>query len=247
MKKLILIAVLFVLILAKIVFSSLIEVDINEDIKGEIFHVGVNISSNIVKFSAEFSNTGSIAYNARARIFIYKNDKLLFNGWSQEKTLMPGDRKIFDVYWYASSPVKYESKLRFYAGNEIFESEKKEFQVNEALVPEDNFEIMNFRTYDDHIIFDLKSKNDAKNIIVIPSKYVLGWIFEQKTIDYMKKGSVKAVSINYYPTFFEPKDLKLAVVAENGKYYSEKTLEMRKEQGIIRIFHSILDSLKLLL
>jgi hypothetical protein len=247
LKKLILIAVLFILILAKIVFSSLIEVDISEDIKGEVVHEGVNISSNIVKFSTEFSNVGSIAYNARARISIYKNDKLLFNGWSQEKTLMPGDRKIFDIYWYASSPVKYDSKLRVYAGNEIFEDEKKEFQVTETLIPEDNFEIMNFRTYDNYIIFDIKSKNDAKNTIVIPYKYVPSWIFEQKTIEYMRKGSVKTVQLNFYPSLVEPTSLKLSIMAENGKYYSEKTLEMKKEQGIIRIFHSILDSLKLLL
>ena len=242
-----LLVILCILFLAKDAFPALLKIDISEDIKGSIVSDSQSISFNAVKFSTEFSNIGSVAYNVRSRIFVYKDDKLLFSGWSQEKTLMPGDRKTFDIYWYANSPVKYESKLRVYAGNEIFEDEKKEFQVTETLIPEDNFEIMNFRTYDNYIIFDIKSKKDTKNVTIIPYKYVPSWIFEQKTIDSMKKGSVKTVQINFYPSLVEPTSLKLSIMAENGKYYSEKTLEMKKEQGIIRIFHSILDSLKLLL
>lgn len=247
MKKLILLIILCILILTKISYSTVIDVDISEEIKNKIILETQNISFNIVKFSTEVYNTGSIAYSARARIFIYNKDKLIFNGWSQEKKLMAGDKKMFDIYWYANSPIKYESKLRIYAGNEIFEGEKKEFQVNETLIPEDIFEIMNFRTYDNYVIFDIKSKKDAKDVVIIPYKYVPGWIFEQKTIEFIKKDSVKTISISYYPTVWEPISLKLAIAAENGKCYSEKALEMEKEEGILKIIYNILDSLKLLI
>jgi hypothetical protein len=222
----------------------LIEVDVSEYVKGDIVSYSRNVSFNVVKFSTEFSNTGSIAYKARARIFVYKDDKLAFTGWSQEKTLMPGSRKTFDIYWYSNSPMKYKAKLRLYFGNEIIESEEKEFQIDKILVPEDTFEIMNFRTYDDYVIFDIKSKKDAKDVMVIPSNYPLGWIFEQKTIDFIRKDSMKTVLINYYPTVWEPKSLKLMIVGENGNCYMEKTLEMKKEEGIIKLFYDVLDSLR---
>jgi hypothetical protein len=247
MKILFLTVILCLLILTKLSLSALIDVDISENIKSKIIYENNSISFDIVNFSTEFYNIGSVPYSARARIFVYNDNKLIFNGWSQEKDLMPGDKKTFNIYWYVSSPGKYESKLRLYFGNEINESEKKELQIGETLIPEDIFEINNFRTYDNYVIFDVKSKKDAKNVIIIPSKYVSGWIFEQKTIDSIKKDSIKTVKINYYPTLWKPTTLKLSIVAENGKYYSEKDLEMKKEEGIIGMIYSILDSLKAIL
>ena len=245
MRRIVLLFILVTLVLTKIAVSSLIEVNIFEEIKGDVLRESKNISFGAVKFSIEFLNTGSIAYSARARIYIYKEGRLIFNGWSQEKSLMPGDIKNFDIYWLTNSSGKYESKLRMYFGNEINESEKDEFQV-ETLKSEDVFEITSFRTYDDHVVFDIRSKNDAKNVIIIPSKYSLGWIFEQKTLDYLKKDSIKTVSINYHPTVWESKSLKLAIASNNGNYYSEKTVEMKKEEGILGIIYSILDGLKTL-
>jgi hypothetical protein len=247
MKKLILLFILCLLILIKIGFSTLIKVNINEEIKSKIVSETTNFSFNVVKFSTEFYNIGSIDYSARARIFVYSDDKLIFSGWSQEKGLMSGDKKSFDIYWYAKSPGKYKSKLRFYFGNEIIDSETKELQINETLIPKDVFEISNFRTYDNHVIFDLKSEKDVKNIKVIPHEYVPGWIFEQKAIENIKKGDIKTVSLPYSPTVWKPTTLKLVVVSDNGKYYSEKPLEMKKETGITSIIYSILDSLKLLI
>lgn len=247
MKKLLLIVILCFLILIKFAFSTSLEVDISEDIKSKIIYETQNISFNVVKFSTEFYNTGSIAYNARARIFVYNNSKLIFSGWSQENFLMPGDKKTFDVYWYADSLGNYESKLRMYFGNEIVENNKTEFQIDETLIPEDVFEIYNFRTYDNYVIFDIKSKKDATNVIMIPYKYVSGWIFEQKTIENIKKDSIKTIKIPYYPTVWKPSNITLVITNENGKYYSEKTVEMKKETGILKVIYNILDSLKLLL
>lgn len=247
MKILFLTVILCLLILTKLSLSALIDVDISEDIKSKIIYENNSVSFDVVNFSTEFYNIGSIPYSARTRIFVYNDSKLIFNGWSQEKDLMPGDKKTFNIYWYANSLGRYESKLRFYFGNEIIENEKKEFQVNETLIPEDVFEIYNFRTYDNYVIFDIKSKKDVKNVIIIPSKYISGWIFEQKTIESIKKDSIKTLKINYYPTLWKPTTLKLSIVAENGKYYSEKDLEMKKEEGIIGMIYSILDSLKVIL
>ena len=247
MNKTFLFLVLCFFILTKIAFSSLIEVDISEDIKSEIIHESITTSFNIVNFSIEFYNTGSVPYDTRARIFVYKEGKLIFSGWSQEEDMMPGEKKAFDVYWYANSPGNYESKLRVYFGNEIIEDEKREIQIKDPPEPEDVFIIENFRTYDDHVVFDIVSKNNVENVIIIPSGYVSGWIFEQKIIESIKKDMIKTISIDYQPTVWKPTNLKIAVIAEDGRFYSEKIVEMKKEQGIMNLIYSILDNLKLLL
>ena len=246
-KKFILLLVLCFFILVEIGFSTMIEVGVSEDIGSKIISETNNATFNVVKFSTEFYNTGSVPYSIRKRIFVYNDSYLLFSGWSQEKSLMSGDKKNFDIYWYASSSGNYKYKLRFYFGNEINESETKEFQVRDALTPEDAFEISSFRTYDDHVVFDLKSKSDAKNIIIIPYKYTPGWIFEQKTIDSMKNNTVKTVSLPYSPTVWEPATLKMMIVSDYGKYYSEKTVEMKKETGIVALFYYIWDNIRLVL
>jgi len=247
MNKTFLFFVLCFFILTKIAFSSLIEVDISEDIKSEVIHESITTSFNVVNFSIEFYNTGSVPYDARARIFVYKEGKLIFSGWSQKEDMMPGEKKTFDVYWYASSPGNYESKLRVYFGNEIIEDEKREIQIKDPLEPEDAFIIENFRTYDDHIVFDIVNKKNVENVIIIPSDYVSGWIFEQKVIESIKKDMIKTISIDYQPTVWKPTNLKIAVIAEYGRFYSEKIVEMKKEQGIMNLIYSILDNLKLLL
>ena len=239
--------ILCFLILVKIAFSSLIEVDISEDVKSEIIHETITTSFNVVNFSTELYNTGSVPYDVRARIFVYNESKLIFSGWSQKEDMMPGDKKTFDVYWYASSLGNYESKLRVYFGNEIIENEKEEFQIKNPLEPEDVFIIENFRTYDDRVVFDIISKKDVENLIIIPSGYVSGWIFEQKTVESVKKDFIKTISIDYQPTVWKPTNLKIAVVAENGKFYSEKIVEMKKERGIMNLIYRILDNLKILL
>lgn len=248
MKILFLAVILFLLISTKLSFSALIDVGVSEDIQGKIVHESSNVSLDAVNFSTEFYNIGSVAYTSRARIYIYDSqDNLIFNGWSQEQTLMPGDKGTFDVYWYSSTPGDYSSKLRFYFGNEILEGEKTRFQISETLAPEDVFEVSNFRTYDDHVVFDIKSKKDVTNVVIIPYKYVSGWIFEQKTIDSMKKDYTKTISLNYYPTAWMPTNLTLGIVAENGKYYSESTFKMEKGSGVVSMLYSLLDSLKLIL
>jgi len=246
MKKLFLFIICF-LLLTKIAFSALIEVGISQVIENKVISQTENISFNAVKFQTEIYNTGSIAYDSRVRIFIYNDSKLIFDGWSQEKDLMAGDKETFDIYWYSKYPGKYEYKLRVYFGNEINETEKKEFEIDHLLDYKDVFEVYNFRTYDNKIVFDLKSKENVKNIEIIPYDYTPGWIFEQETIDEMKKDSIKTVSIPFYPTVWEPSKLTLAIVAEDGKFYSERVEEMKKEAGIIDLINNILNSLRIIL
>jgi len=242
--KLFLLSILIFLILTKIVFSIILEVNIDEEVKGKIIYETQNVSKNVVNFKSEFNNIGSVAYKARARVFVYNDSKLVFSGWSNEEILMPGDKKTFNIYFY-SYPGNYESKLRFYFGNEFIEGNKTNFEINETLEPEDIFEIKNFRTYDNYVVFDILSKKSVNNVLIIPYKYPVSWIFEQKKLE--KIDYFKTVSLNYYPSIWKPTSLTIAIVAEDGKYFSEKTIEMKKEEGIFKIFYNILDSLKLIL
>ena len=235
------------LLLIRVVYSSSIDVGVSEVLDGNVISVDYDNSSNVVEISEEFYNTGSVPYKARIKTEIFSNSELIFSGWGQENDFMPGDKKTSYIHWYASSPGEYSAKLKVYFADSIKEYKKFDFSVDSVTDSEDIFNISNFRTYDNYVLFDLKSSKDANNITIIPVKYTAGWIFEQKEIASMAENSSKYVMLNYYPSLWEPSSIELTIVADDGKYYTEKTLEMKKIGGITGLFYYIIDGIRLAL
>jgi len=242
-KTFFILAVCFLLAI-KTAHSSTVDVGVSEVLEGNMISMDVDSSSNLVKFSSEFYNMGSVPYKARIKTEIYNNTHLIFGGWNDEKDFMPGDKKMFDSYWYANAAGDYFVKIKVYFGNDIKEYKKVGFSVENIADSEDIFGIKNFRTYDNYVLFDLESSEDANNIVIIPFQYKAGWIFEQKVIENMAKDSSKYIMLNYYPSLWSPSTVKLAIASDNGKYYSEKTLEMNKITGLTGLFYYITDTIK---
>ncbi len=237
--------ILCFLILVGIAQSALIEVGVVEQLKGNISSINYDNSSNLVKFSIEFYNTGSVPYKARIKTEIFNNSNLVFNGWTQEKEFMTGDKKTLDIYWYGNYTGEYSVKLRTYFGNEIKDYRKFKISVNKIAESESIFEIKNFRTYDNYVIFDVKSNETVKNVIIIPDNYVSGWIFEQKRLDNITKDRTKTIVLPYKPSLWIPTNVTLKVISNNGKYYTERTIEMKKNEGLIGLFYNVIDFFRL--
>jgi hypothetical protein len=242
MRKIILF--IFLLIsLFPIANSVIIKVEVPKSLVGNFTSFSYDSSKDILKFWFEFYNSGSTAYKTRIRLDAFNDSRIIFTGWSDEKILMPGDRKVFEIYWYTNSTGNFSIRVRAYFGNEIFER-RINVEKNNSFSPEDVFEIKNFRTYDDFIVFDIKAKRSAKNVIILPSDFPLGWIFEQKKIDFLNKE--KTVAIYYQPTVWAEGKLNLIVASDDGIYKTEKIFEMKKEKGILWLIHYLTDRIKLL-
>jgi hypothetical protein len=233
------------LFLASIASAAVLEVGVKEKIEANLSSMTFDNSSNMVRFSFEVYNTGSVPYKARIKDDVSNSDDVVFSGWSQESDLMPGDKKDFDIYWYASSAGDYSSKVKIYFGDDVKEYKKVDLTVSDYKEPEDVFNISNFRTYDNYVVFDLSSKEDAENVVIIPQKYTPGWIFEQREIENMSQNSSKTVVLNYQPALWLPSNVSIGIASDNGKYYSERMLEMEKAGGIASLFYYIVDSLKI--
>lgn len=222
--------------------AARIEINVPENINGDISSLKINTTTNIIDFLMEFYNTGSVPYKSRIRIDIFENNTLLFTGWSKENVLMPGSRKNNEIAWYKNKTGNYTAKIRLYFGNEIFDFKTFNFQINNSIIPEDTFEIEEFRIYDNFIIFDIKSKKNASELFLIPLKYPKTWIFEQKKIISLKENEKKTIILPYSADVFFQADFTLGIVSNNGEYYSEKTFELKKETNIL---YHILDQLRI--
>jgi hypothetical protein len=241
--KSIIFLIFLILFFSQLAKSAEIKVSVPADLQGNISSISFNSSPDLVRFQIEFYNVGSVAYKARIRLDI-NDSQNVFTGWSDEKSLMPGDRNSYDIYWYANSTGNFSAKAKVYYANEIFE-QKFNIGKKASSSSENVFEIMNFRTYDNFIVFDLKSNQDAKNVVAIPTNIPIGWIFEQKEIGSLNKGVTKNVVIQYYPSVWTLKNMTLTIASDEGRYYSEKTFELNKETGILWLFHYLIDRLKM--
>ena len=232
------------LLLVKAAYSSQVEVGVSQVLDGSIIAVSYDSSSDPVNISEEFYNTGSVPYKARVKAEIFNSSDIIFSGWSSKEVFMPGDKKISDIYWYASSPGDYSAKLKVYFGDIIKEYKKIDFSVDSVPESEDVFDISNFRTYDSYVLFDVQSSRNTSNVVIIPLDYTPGWIFEQKEIPSIAENSSKYIMLSYQPSLWAPSTVKMAIVSDGGRYYTEKTLEMNKLDGLAGMFYYVVDSIR---
>jgi hypothetical protein len=244
--------------LVRTVRAFMIEVDVVNVLEAEVVSFDFNSTTSLGKMRLEIRNRGSIAYSARTRIDVYDTPNSseaeevgeLFTAWSGEMEMMPGDRKNVELYWYNNESGDVTIRVRIYYANEIFEKFYEVEKDEPAYSPtsatrRDIFNFKEFRVYDEFIIFDLVAKEEVGDIIIIPSSFTRGWVFEQREVGSMKWGASRPVVIPYQATVFAEDDLTLSVVAGDSMFYSEKTFTLKKNKGLKRLLFGFVDRLKL--
>jgi hypothetical protein len=245
MKKFNFIALL--LLSFSLVSAQVVKIGIKMNLEGKMSAFFYNISNGVLKINQEFFNTGSVAYKARVRLDIIDSKEIIFTGWSDEKSLMPGERKNFEIYYYTPQTLKEViARIRVYYGLEIVEKEVG-FKIENEQIPENIFKIKNLRIYDDHLRFEVRANNSLENVIIIPKNYTLGWIFEQKKIENLKADKNTEIVIPYKENVWMPHEMAIDIVTEDGKYYSTYSFKLKKEKGLLKYIHYLTDKLSLLL
>jgi hypothetical protein len=239
--------VMFIFFLPVLILAQLVKVGIKMNLKGEMSAFFYNTSNGILEVNLEFFNSGSVAYKARARLSIINSTDILFDGWSDEKTLMPGERKVFEIYYY--TPETFEdltARIRVYYGKELVEHKFK-LRIENEQTPEGIFEIKNFRTYDDYLRFEIKTNKSVENVLIIPEKYMMGWIFKQEKIESLHPNKNTEIILPYKTEVWIPHEIVLGIVTKDGKYYSSYSFKLEKERGLWKFIHYITDKLSVLL
>jgi len=243
------IALLFILPI--LVHAQIIKISISQILGIEIPNLDYDkIVQNGELFNISFDiyNSGSVGYAARVRLDILKNNDSIFVGWSEELPLWPNSYGHYELFWYPSnSTEKFTARIRIYYANEIKELKPINFEVRTYSSPSSSIKITQFKTYEDKIKIGLVSDKDLKNIIIIPSDYPLGWIFEQVKLDSLSANKEKIIDIQYVPSIWQPIQVNINVVAENGKYFSSESFTMERETGIWSYISYVMESIRVML
>jgi len=154
--KLTIFALIVFLLILVLTSASVLKVGIKRELEGNITAIFSESKNGVLRLNLEFFNTGSIAYKARARLDVLNSSEVIFTGWSKEETVMPGEAKNFEVFYYSEKTENLTSRIRVYYANEIMEKWLN-FSLENKKTPENVFQVKNFRVYDDYIRFEVKS------------------------------------------------------------------------------------------
>lgn len=235
---------LIFLLFSSVAFAQVIKIEIRAELKGNISALFFNASNGVLRINPEFFNSGSVAYKVRPRVDILNLTDIVFTGWGKEKILMPGERKNFEIYYYTQKKENLTARLRIYYGKELIEK-KIRLKIENKLIPENNFHIKNFRTYDDYLRFEIRTNKSLANMIIIPKDYMQGWIFEQKKIKKIDENRNTEIILPYKAEVWTSHRITIEVVTEDGRYYTAKSFLLQKEKGIWKYIHYITDWLSL--
>lgn len=251
MKFLPIVIVSFLLILS-ISKAQMVDVNIQEVIEVEAINIDYNSTitdGRPFKVSFELFNPGSVGYKTRIRLDIFDQDNLIFTGWSNEEYFFPGNRRTYGLYWHPLDlEGKFKASIRIYFINKIKKIKPIKFEVKPVeKTPENAFDILDFRTYDEEVELLVKSNRTLENIGIVPSNYPTGWIFEQTKIDKLESGSIKKINLRYEPSLWVQGDVTIGIFTEDGKYYTSKSFTMERETFFWRHFYRIINDLRIFL
>jgi hypothetical protein len=182
-----------------------------------------------------WENTGSVGCSFRLRADIYEivnNTKIqAHTSWSEEKPVEPGDQAELVAYWYPKSPGNFTVRTFLYYCNTIGEGPEANFTVFRSNITAEKppFEIKT-ETTESYIEFRFNSREDVKDLVIIPDRYPTGWAFDSKRIGLIEEGKEKIVRLNYEAGIWKEKNVSFDIVAMDGRYYHSKEITIEKKR-----------------
>lgn len=231
--------------------AQVVDINIKEIVKADTINIDYNSTltdGRPFKVNMELFNSGSVGYNGRIRLDIFYGDDLVFTGWSHEKYFFPGNQEVYNLYWHPSDVEgKFKASIRIYHGNEIKKIKPIKFEIKPTeKTPEDIFEILDFRTYDEEVKLLIKTNKTFENVVIVPSDYPNDWIFEQTKIDKLESGNVKIISLRFQPSLWKEDDVTIHVFTEDGEYHTIRSFELKKETTFWKYYYKIIHDLRVL-
>lgn len=225
------IIVLFILLIPSLVVGPKIEVNVKGEIGGyvEYFEMEKSVKS-VQKFLLQWYNSESISCMSRMEFEIYDSENYITSVWSGGKEMLPGVSRHFDAYWLPQKEGNYSVNIVIHHCQDIIESDPINFSVESVPTAEKILIIEAKNLPEKKIEVKIKSNRDLKNVIIIPSDYPPGWLFNGENIENVKGGEEIIKVLDYEPSVWSEERLNIQAFSFDGKYSSEKIDFFLKEE-----------------
>ena len=223
-------AILFcILLLPGPVLALKIEVNVKGKIGGHIeyFEMEKKVDS-VQNFLVQWYNTESVSCVSRIE-FKVEGKNYSESVWSEAKDMLPGISDYFEGYWIPPQKGNYTVKIIVHHCHQVIESDPINFSVYSLPQPKKTIEIEAKNLPGRKIQIRLKSEKDLKNVVVIPSNYPIGWIFNGRKIENLKAGET-TIELDYEPSVWREEPVSFQAISLDGSYASNKTILILKEE-----------------
>jgi hypothetical protein len=216
-------AVVFLLLFASIALSIKVNVNVKGEIGGYIEYMDYEkiVNGTIQNFFITWYNSESVGCTIRIRIDINDGNKT-YTIWSDKKPVEPGDHRDFELFWIPQHTGNYSWNVLIYACNEIFSGPNGTFEVISLSSPKKTIIIKSAKSTAEGIEIKIKAESYAKDVVIIPTNFPLGWVVEHAKINEMKKGEERTVLVKYEPATPKNERVYFKAITMDGKYESEE-------------------------
>jgi len=181
-------------------------------------------------------NIGSVSCNLRMRSDIYRDETLEYVAWSKGILIEPGDTREINTYFYPTKSGNYTARNFIYYCNRIFEGPVVNFTAimrNKTLnITENETERsleIDYETTERYVDIKIKPNRDIENLVIIPRRYPLGWIFESLSVDSLGKNEEKTIRVAYIPTVWKESKIEFEFVTMDGEIYHSEEIKLEKK------------------
>jgi hypothetical protein len=243
-KKLILISSFLIFFAASISLTKalIIKLTVAPRIEGNLNFFNFSNEIPISNLQVYWENTGSVGCKVRARAEFFREDELKYVAWSQAKEVWPGALAVLNSF-VTLPEGNYSFHLFIHHCYLTFDKGWYNITFTNSYLGS-GIEVKFFKTFKNNL--ELKIKNNAdkvENLVIIPTSYPFGWIFESAIIEEIEKGEEKTVRINYEPSIWQEENVTLVIGNLEGKVFLEKTFEMKLEKSFFEKFYEFIESI----
>ena len=231
-------------VISSVAFALSVSMDVGEELNAELKTISSYESNGLYNISIELYNSGSIPYNALARLDLFDGEKRVFTTWADSREMAPGKKEYFDIYAMANETGNLSPRIRVYFANEVIEKWYPSARFNP--VPETgSLKIENQASGKGYVEFDLTSDRDA-DVIILPDKYPAGWVFHYSKAN-LRANVTSRQRLDFEPDIMRPADVMVDVVSDDGGLYASSRFSIRSESeglfaGIMSFFGSLFQS-----
>jgi len=187
----------------------------------EYFQLEKEVDS-VQKFLVQWYNSESVSCLSRMEYRIEKNGEFVDVVWSDEKEMAAGISRHFEAYWPPEEKGNYSATLVIHHCHNTIKSEPFNFSVVSVGEPKEKIEIKVINIPERKIEVTLKSESDLNNVLVVPTNYPLGWIFNGEKLESLKAGEETKVVMEYEPSIWMEETVNLQAVSLDGEHSSEE-------------------------
>ncbi len=213
-----------------------VNVYVSDVIDGRVPYVDMPAAANSTpqKFLVVWENTGSVGCSFIMRADVYERfgGRRVFahTSWSRETPIEPGGAGNLEAFWYPNRTGEFSVETFLYYCNFLVGGPEANFSVLGAVKPAPFPGDIRAESDLDYVDFFVDPAEDISSLVIVPSSYPTGWVFESGEWGNIEKGRETRLRLGYSAQIWKASNVTFDVVSSDGRFRRSVVVELAKRE-----------------